>query len=154
MKKEFSTFPEPLQVQMLVRSGLGIAAMVIGLALLFITGKPIVAVPCVLITLLLAGNVLYIRHIVGLELYIKLTGTVVEVERSFARQRPKALILEVEGKALRLSLRSRIGTVDTGATVIIYAPESAPLYEWHGMHQLYSYLALVVQQQKSVARGH
>lgn len=55
---------------------------------------------------------------------------------------PKVIILEAEGKALRIQLRNRHMKVAQGDIVALYLADTTKLYPWRGMYQLSSYLAI------------
>ena len=75
--------------------------------------------------------------------YLVLEGTVLKLERTPLRLRPKAMWMEVEGKALLVVLRNRHISVREGDALTLYIADTAPLYEWRGIHRLHSYLAVV-----------
>lgn len=75
--------------------------------------------------------------------YLVLEGTVLKLERTPLRLRPKAMLMEVEGKALLVVLRNRHISVREGDALTLYIADTAPLYEWRGIHRLHSYLAVV-----------
>lgn len=146
MKATFQKFPAPIQNQIIVRGGLCALSLAAGIGLLVLLGDPTLLLPFVLAAGLMAVSAGHIYHIAAEQRYLVLVGTVLKVERTEFWHRPKALLLEVEGKALRLVLHSRHRAPAAGASVSIYAPDAATLYEWRGMRQLFSYLALVVEK--------
>ena len=75
--------------------------------------------------------------------YLILRGVILKVERTALRQRPKSILLEANGKALLVMLRNRHAAVREGDTVTLYIADTAPLYEWQGIHRLHAYLAMV-----------
>ena len=75
--------------------------------------------------------------------YLILRGVILKVERTVLRQRPKSILLEANGKALLVMLRNRHAAVREGDTVTLYIADTAPLYEWQGIHRLHAYLAMV-----------
>ena len=75
--------------------------------------------------------------------YLILRGVILKVERTVLRQRPKSILLEANGKALLVMLRNRHAAVREGDTVTLYISDTAPLYEWQGIHRLHAYLAMV-----------
>ena len=75
--------------------------------------------------------------------YLILKGVILKVERTSLRQRPKSILLETNGKALLVMLRNRHTSVREGDVVTLYIADTAPLYEWQGVHRLHAYLAMV-----------
>ena len=55
---------------------------------------------------------------------------------------PKAVLMEVEGIALRVVLRNRHKSVVEGSRLSFYVQDNTPIYEWGEMHLLSSYLAV------------
>ena len=146
MKNEMKEFPVPLLTQILIRIGLAAASLVVGIGLLLLLHDLTAAAPCGLVTLLMVVSAVNIYRITALGRYLILKGTVLKVERAATlgrAQRAKALLLEIEGKAVRVSLRNRNRAPAEGTVVALYASDTAPLYEWRGVHQIFSYLALV-----------
>ncbi len=141
MNHNKSNIPTPLQTRVLVLTGISILSLVLGIALLLILNSTL-ALPFLLFTILaaLGGRRLY--RIAVLNQYLTLTGTILKVERTTILRRPKALLLEAEGKALRVVLRGRHWTPVEGGHITLYVMDTAPIYEWRGIHQLSSYLAL------------
>lgn len=141
MKYLKANIPGPLQVQILRLAGVSITSLILGVALLLILNSTL-ALPFLLLTILtaLASRRLYLAAV--LKRYLALTGTVLQVERTSIIRRPKALLLEAEGKALRVVLRGRHWAPSVGGHIILYVMDTAPIYEWNGIHQLSSYLAL------------
>lgn len=138
---ERTQIPMPLQVQILVRLALAVCALIAGNVLLFFF-TVIVATPFFLLGLLTAisGGLLYRVAVRGH--YLQLTGTVLHVEHTPVLRRPKAILMEAEGTALRVMLRNRHKAPAKGSQITFYVQDSTPIYEWRGMHLLGSYLAV------------
>lgn len=145
MKSDFGALPIPLQRQILVRVGLSAASMVTGAGLLILLCSAAIAAPCLVAALLAAASAWHIYRQAKLGRCLVLKGTVLNTEMSALRSRPKALLLEVDGKALRVVLRGRHKVLGAGAAVEVYITDTTPLYDWRGLHQLQSYLALVTE---------
>lgn len=143
MKTAFLSFPTPIQNQIIIRSGLGALSLVVGIVMLTLLGDPVFLLPFLLAAALMEATAVHFYRVAAEQKYLVLKGTVLKVERTELWRRPKALLLEVEGKALRLVLHNRHRAPVVGAAISIYAPDAATLYQWRGMCQLFSYLALV-----------
>ena len=143
MKKGLGALPVPLQRQVLARVGLSAAAAAAGAGLLVLLRSAAMAAPCLAVALLAAAGAWYIYHQARLGRCLVLKGTVLKTEMTVLRRRPKALLLEVDGKALRVVLRGRNKELEAGVAVEVYITDTTPLYDWRGIHQLQSYLALV-----------
>lgn len=149
MKTGLEALPIPLQRQILVRVGLSAASVAVGAGLLILLRSAAMAVPCLVAALLAAVGAWHIYRQATLGRCLVLKGTVLKTEMSALRHRPKALLLEVDGKALRVVLRGRHKVLEAGAAVEVYITDTTPLYDWHGLHQLQSYLALVTENDHS-----
>lgn len=142
MKQDWKTLPSALQHQMLIQMGLALLCLILAIgALAFVSFT--VSVP-----FLFGASVLTISAVrlyrTGMRgQYLILRGTILKVERTSLRQRPKSMLLEINGKALLVMLRNRNATVREGDTVTLYIADTAPLYEWQGVHRLHAYLAMV-----------
>ena len=115
MKNKLRTLPVTLQNLLIYRVALAILALVSA---------------TLLYRLLMQGR------------YLALRGTVLHVEQTIMRRHTKVIILEAEGKALRIQLRNRHIKVVQGDTVALYLADTTKLYPWRGMYQLSGYLAL------------
>lgn len=146
MKTSLGALPLPLQRQILMRTGLSAAAAAAGAGMLALSGSAVLVAPCLAVTLLSAVSAWRIYHLAALGRCLVLKGTVLKIEAFQLRHRPKALLLEVEGKALRVVLRGRHKAPAAGSVVEVYITDDTPLYEWRGMHQLQSYLVLVAER--------
>ncbi len=142
MKHTAQKIPSALQRVIFVRLGLALLSLAVSVFLFVRFGGLTLTVPFLLAALLLAGHAAYIYQLAAGGHCLKLGGTVLNVEHSFLRGRPKALLIETEGVALRVILHGRLKAPAPGDSVVLYIPDTATLYEWRGMHQLESYLAL------------
>lgn len=149
MKSDFGALPIPLQRQILVRVSLSAASVVTGVGLLVLLRSATMAAPCLVAALLAAASGWHIYRQATLGRCLVLNGTVLKTEMSALRHRPKALLLEVDGKALRVVLRGRYKVLGAGTSVAVYIADTTPLYNWRGLHQLQTYLALVTENAHS-----
>lgn len=146
MKERLSLIPTALQHQLMIQ----VVLILLNIFLAFITlfaFSAAVSIPFLMLSLLLAGSIIRL-YLIGVQgHYLILHGVILKVERTPIRQRPKALLLEAEGKALRLVLRNRHISPSEGHTVVLYLADTTPIYERRGIHQLHSYLALALPKQ-------
>ena len=149
MKQDWKSLPPALQHQLIIQMGLAVCCLVLAIgALAFISFS--VSVPFLLGAALLTicAARLYRTGMRGQ--YLILRGVILKVERTVLRQRPKSILLEGNGKALLVMLRNRHAAVREGDTVTLYIADTAPLYEWQGIHRLHAYLAMVPGKQDGV----
>ena len=67
----------------------------------------------------------------------------VPMSRLLADNRPPDPARLVEGQALVVRFPEEVYAVREGDTVTLYISDTAPLYEWQGIHRLHAYLAMV-----------
>lgn len=139
---EQAKIPAPLQTQVLTRMGTAVCSLIAGIALLILVSG-MTAIPFLLLAVLAAANGWRTYHLAARGHYLILSATVLKVERTGILRRPKAVLVEAEGKALRVILRSRYKIPAEGSHVTFYVQDSTPIYEWQGIHLLGSYLAMI-----------
>lgn len=107
MKNKLRTLPVTLQNLLIYRVALAILALGASLALAIFLHDVHFALPGLIlcVTMLVSATLLYRLLMQGR--YLALRGTVLHVEQTIMRRHTKVIILEAEGKALRIQLRSR-----------------------------------------------
>lgn len=148
MKSAVQKIPSALQRVILIRLGLALLMLILAIVLIFRLHSPAGAASFLLATPLLIGHAAYIGWLSAAGRCLKLKGTVLGVEWSFLGDKPKALLLEAQGVALRIILHGRMKAPTVGSDIVFYIPDTAMLYEWRGMHQINSYLAMDILSQK------
>ena len=142
MKNKLRLLPVPLQNLLIYRVALAILALGASLAVAVFLHDVHFALPGLIlcVTMLVSASLLYQLLIQGR--YLALRGTVLNAEQTMIRKHTKVIILEAEGKALRIQLRNRHMKVAQGDIVALYLADTTKLYPWRGMYQLSSYLAI------------
>ena len=142
MKNKLRSLPIPLQDLLIYRVALSILALSTSLALAFFLHNIHFALPGLIlcVTMLVSATLLYRLLVQGR--FLALRGTVLHVEQTMIRKHTKVIILEVEGKALRIQLRNRHMKLAQGDMVALYLADTTKLYPWRGMYHLNTYLAL------------
>lgn len=142
MKNKLRTLPVTLQNLLIYRVALAILALGASLALAVFLHDVHFALPGLIlcVTMLVSASLLYQLLIQGR--YLALRGTVLNAEQTMIRKHTKVIILEAEGKALRIQLRNQHMKVAQGDIVALYLADTTKLYPWRGMYQLSSYLAI------------
>lgn len=138
---ERKQIPMPLQAHILAQVGLAVCSLIVGIAFLILF-TDIVAFPFLLLAILASVNGWRVYHVASHGHYLTLSSVVLKVERTAFLRRPKAVLVETEGKALRVMLRSRLSAPKEGNCITFYVQDSTPIYEWKGLHLLGSYLVL------------
>ena len=142
MKNKLRLLPVPLQNLLIYRVALAILALGASLALAVFLHDVHFALPGLIlcVTMLVSASLLYRLLIQGR--YLALRETVLNAEQTMIRKHTKVIILEAEGKALRIQLRNQHMKVAQGDIVALYLADTTKLYPWRGMYQLSSYLAI------------
>ena len=142
MKNKLRLLPVPLQNLLIYRVALAILALGASLALAVFLHDVHFALPGLIlcVTMLVSASLLYRLLIQGR--YLALRGTVLNAEQTMIRKHTKVIILEAEGKVLRIQLRNQHMKVAQGDIVALYLADTTKLYPWRGMYQLSSYLAI------------
>ena len=142
MKNKLRLLPVPLQNLLIYRVALAMLALGASLALAIVLHDVHFALPGLIlcVTMLVSAVLLYQLLMQGR--YLALRGTVLNVEQTMIRKHNKVIILEAEGKALRIQLRNRHMKVAQGDMMALYLADTTKLYPWRGMYQLSSYLAI------------
>ena len=140
MKNKFRLLPVPLQNLLIYRVALAILALGASLALAVFLHDVHFALPGLILCVTMLVSLLYQLLIQGR--YLALRGTVLNAEQTMIRKHTKVIILEAEGKALRIQLRNQHMKVAQGDIVALYLADTTKLYPWRGMYQLSSYLAI------------
>lgn len=142
--------PIPLQRQILLQSGLSLLSTITGCGLQAYLRDAALIAPFGLASLLLACGAIRLYYLSVNNRFIILRGTILHIEKAFWSRRPKSLLLEVDGTALRIRLRSPLSGLSAGGAVLVYVSDTAPVYPWGKLRQLSSYLALVSAASKEV----
>lgn len=141
MKQFLKPIPIPLQHQVLKRALMSVSALAAGIAF-FALASWAMAAPFLLASAMLAISAVHIYYAAVEGHCLELKGVVLRVEQTALRRRPKALLLEIDGKAIRLVLHDRCYAPKEGSLVSVFVLDTTPLYPWKELHQLASYLAL------------
>ena len=146
MKRVRALFPQALQQQLFIRSGLALFCLVLAIGTVAFVSFT-VAIPFLIGAVLLTSSAVHLYRIGMRGQYLILRGVILKVTRTSLRQRPKSILLEANGKALLVMLRNRHAVVREGENVTLYIADTTPLYEWQGIHRLHAYLAMVPGKQ-------
>lgn len=144
--------PLPLQHRILLQSGLALLSAIAGLGVSWACGDIRSGAPFMIAAILLACGAAHLYQIALKRHYIVLHCTVLYVERTFWQRRPKALLLEAEGYALRVCLWNRLQKLSAGDVIDLYISDTTPLYIWGGVRHISTYLALAPVPGKNFLR--
>lgn len=142
MKNKIRSLPVPLQNLLIYRVALAILALGASLALAVFLHDVHFALPGLILCVTMLVSAVLLYRLLTQGRYLALRGTVLNVEQTMIRKHTKVIILEAEGKALRIQLRNRHVKVARGDKVALYLADTTKLYPWRGMYQLSGYLTL------------
>lgn len=145
MRQTVHNIPIILQQRILMQAALAAASLLLAVVLLFFF-PGIVSIPFLLVSSLLAACAGHTYWAAVHNRVLALKGIVLQLERTVFCHRPKALLVEVEGKALRIVLHSRLHAPKAGEQITLFVLDSAQLYPWRGLQQLDRYLALATDE--------
>lgn len=140
--------PDLLQTKIIELAGLAVASCVLGVAILLFFPHTL-AMPFLILAIFLAILCGRLYRVVATEQYLTLKGTVFQVEQTLLFHRINAILIETNGMALRVVVRNRHRRIATGDRITLYIQDSTPIYEWHKLHQLSSYIAIEVEERSS-----
>ena len=142
MRKIVPSMPLPLQRYMLIQILLLFACLAVAVVVMIYFSVTMM-IPFLVGAAIFAANAVRLHYIAATGTYLALKGTVLKVDYTLLRRRAQSLIMETEGKALRVNLRNRHLAVQSGDRILIYIKDTTPLTNWRGIHQLHSYLTMV-----------
>ena len=146
MKEKLKKLPPPLRKQALLR--LAGAGACFGLLLVVAVGyrQPMLWFPFLVMGVFSAGSgaLLVWRADQGKVLVVE--GVCTEVEPTLFRRRPKAVVMECDGRQVKVYLHARVRNLALGERLRIYVADSSPVYEEDDILVLSGYLAMEVEK--------
>lgn len=140
----FRQLPEALRFQLLLRLGSGMAALVLFLVLLLVTGEFIFSLPCLILSVFLLANSWSLLHSVIVGSYLCVSGPCEEIERVGLRRRIKSITIRLGDKLVVVPIRRSIGKLLPGTMITLYVSEKTPVYEKDGLCHIYEYYAISI----------
>lgn len=142
LRRRVLSFPAPLQKMLYLRSVVMSAPMLFFVILLFVSGDyRLLLPPGLLFTYLLIDCVLlYLRFSSGD--YMCLTGKCMAVEKSLLRQRPKWILMEVEGARVIIRLAQYRIIAKAGDMISVYLSPGSPVSKEEETPVIYRYYTI------------
>ena len=141
--------PQALQMQLLLRSGSGVLALVLFLVVLLLSGEFTFALPCLILSVLMLAHSWSLLRCVIVGNFLCVSGPCEEIERVGLRRRIKTITVRLGDKRVVLPIRHRVKILNIGTTVTLYVSEKTPIYENDGLCHIYEYLAISFGEQPS-----
>ena len=141
--RKIGNLPRPLEEQIWIRCGIGLALALGGIILLCSTGL-YVGLPLLLVSgyMMGSGFQLALNCLAGK--YTAIKGDCRQVETAGLRKRARAIVLSVENTLVRIQLHQRRCSIQEGDGVIVYVSDRTPVYVKDGCDYICSYYALEV----------
>lgn len=145
MKEKLKKLPPPLRKQPLLR--LAGAGACFCLLLLVAVGyrQPMLWFPFLVMGAFSAGSGALLMWRVDQGKVLVVEGVCREVESTLFR-RPKAVVMECDGRQVKVYLHARVRNLAVGERLRFYVAESAPVYEEDDILVLSGYLAMEVDK--------
>ena len=134
--------PQALQMQLLLRTGSGVLAMVLFLVVLLSSGEFTFALPCLILSILMFAHSWTLLRCVIVGNFLCVSGPCEEIERVGFRRRIKTITVRLGDKRVVIPIRRRVKNLAVGTTVTLYVSEKTPIYENDGLCHIYEYLAM------------
>lgn len=141
--RKISELPRPLEEQIWIHCGVGLALALGGIILLCSAGL-YVGLPWILVSgyMMGSGFQLALHCLAGR--YTAIKGTCRQVETAGLRKKAKAVVLSVENKPVRVQLHQQKCPIQEGDSVVVYVSDRTPVYVKDGCDYICSYYALEV----------
>lgn len=144
MKEKFYNMPKALKVQIFIRLGLAVLALILAILMSVIAKDFLLGLPCwvLFVYMSINGGILLYNGIT--ENYVSIIGTCIGVERSRIFKRVKSAMIQTEKGKLKVPIRNRIRKLNEGVAVTVYVPVKSLVYENGDGMSIFSYYAIDV----------
>lgn len=140
LQDEFKAVPAVLQRQLLRRGLMGCAFLIFSLLFLLFGYDALLILPGMGLALFCLGGTLF--HIADRNQYVVVEGVCTEVTKSLLFKRVKSVLVEAEGRTLRVQLKQYGRSFKAGARLRLYMQESVKVYERDGVLFIYDYILI------------
>lgn len=136
------SFPTPLQKMLYLRLVVMAAPLLLFLILLFVSADYRLLLPpgLLFVYLLIDCVMLYLRYSIGD--YMCLSGKCIGVEKSLLRQRPKRILMEVEGVRVIIRLAQYRIIAKAGDMISVYLSPGSPVSQEEDALVIYRYYTI------------
>jgi len=138
--------PEPLQKQVLCRTGCGALALLMCVIMLFWTKDLYSVLACIVLFLFFVASAYLLLRRCSLGNYMVLSGACIDVILTPVRKRTKAIQLKTEEHTVQVMVRHRRRKIPVGACIDLYISPTETVDERDGIHRIYHYLALEIKR--------
>ena len=143
--KIFNELPAPLRKEVIKRFLYGVAALLFFVIIQLRTKDFLLCVPCVLISLFsfFSSGIIIYHYKKGK--IITIIGICVEIERKKIRKTITSILLDVDGKPVKMRIKGHKTKIYEGDSVLVYILESTKVYNYENEFVISDYYAMEVQ---------
>lgn len=140
--ERFKNLPKPLRKLVAERLVLGVVTLALGALCHICLRSWLLSLPGFVVGffLIFSGFRLFLRLASGD--YLCLRGVCRETEKAGLGRQARHIVIDVEGKPVRLTVGKKQRHLTVGDAVILYLLPDTPVYEQDGVSRVYSWLAL------------
>ena len=143
--KILNELPTPIRKEVLKRFLYGFAALLFFVIILLTSKDFLLCVPCVLISIFsFFGSGIVIYHYKKGKI-ISIIGICVEIERKKIRKTITSILLDVDGKPVKMRIKGHKSRIYEGDAVHVYILESTKVYNYENEFVISDYYAMEVQ---------
>ena len=146
--EKFRKLPGVLQKQVCQRISLSALMLLLSIMIWTAADSLTLALPGIALAgyLGVSGSWLLYKCVYGK--YIRIVGTVRQIEVTGLRKRPKWLFMDVEGRTAQCPAPQNSRIFEEGNRIVLYLTSATPIYEYYGVYRIFTYLAIEHFQEK------
>lgn len=147
--KILNELPSAIRKEVVKRFLYGIVALLFFVIVILTSKDIILCIPCAIIALLsfFALGIIIYNYKKGK--VISIAGICIEIERKKLRKTVSSILLNVDGKAVKMRIKGRRTKINEGDTVHVYILESTKVYNYENKFVISDYYAMEVQDVKN-----
>ena len=143
--KILNELPSAIRKEVVKRFLYGIIALLFFVIVILTSKDILLCIPCAIIALLsfFASGIVIYHYKKGR--IISFVGRCVKIERKKIIKTVSSILLDVDGKAVKIQIKVRKTKINEGDTVQVYILESSKVYNYENKFVISDYYALEVQ---------
>lgn len=143
--KILNDLPSAIRKEVVKRFLYGLGAVLFFIVILLTSKDFLLCIPCCLISILSFFNSGIIIYHYKKGRIISFVGRCVKIERKKIIKTVSSILLDVDGKAVKIQIKGRKTKINEGDTVQVYILESSKVYNYENKFVISDYYALEVQ---------
>lgn len=147
--KILNELPSAIRKEVVKRFLYGIIALLFFVIVILTSKDILLCIPCAIIALLsfFASGIVIYHYKKGK--IISIVGICIEIERKRIRKSITSILLDVDGKAVKIRIKGRKTKINEGDSVQVYILESTKVYNYENKFVISDYYAMEVQDVKN-----